>query len=61
MFFLAKLYRAVVKAVLKYGAETWILSDAMLKNHECVHVGFLQKLKCNKYRRKKEGYFWRAA
>ena len=32
MFFLEKFYRAVVKAVLLFGEETWVLSDATLKN-----------------------------
>ena len=32
MLFLEKFYRAVVKAVLLFEAETWVFLDAMLKN-----------------------------
>ena len=37
----AKFYRAVVQVVLLFGAKTWVLSAAMLKNIKGVHVGFL--------------------
>ena len=37
----AKFYRAVVQAVLLFGAETWVLTAAMLQKLEGVHVGFL--------------------
>ena len=36
-----KFYRAVVQAVLLFGAETWVLLSAMLNKIEGVHVGFL--------------------
>ena len=29
--------------MLLFGADTWVLSEAMLKNIKGVHVGFLQK------------------
>ena len=35
------LYQVVVQAVLIFGANTWVLSEAMLKKIEGVHVGFL--------------------
>ena len=38
----AKFYRAVVQAVLLFGAETWFLMAEMLQKIEGVHVGFLQ-------------------
>ena len=34
-------YRAVVQAVLLFGAKTWVLLAAMLQNIEGVQVGFL--------------------
>ena len=61
MLFLEKFYRAVVKAVLLFEAETWVFLDAMLKTLEGVHVGFLQQVIRKKDRRKKEGDWWRAA
>ena len=40
----AKFYRAVVQAVLIFGAKTWVLLAAMLKKFEGVHVGFLRQV-----------------
>ena len=40
----AMFYRAVVQAVLLFGAETWVLSEAMPHNLEGVHVGFLRQI-----------------
>ena len=37
-------YWAVVQAVLLFGAETWVLSEAMLRRLEGVHVGFLRHI-----------------
>ena len=36
-----KFYRAVVQAVLLFGAETWVLSTEMLTKIEGVHMGLL--------------------
>ena len=61
MLFLEKFYRAVVKAVLLFEAETWVFLDAMLKTLEGVHVGFLKQVKGKKDRRKNDRYWWREA
>ena len=37
-------YRAVVQAVLLFGADTWVLLAPMMKRLEEVHVGFLQQV-----------------
>ena len=34
-------YWEVVHVVLLFGAETWVLSEAMTKKLEGLHVGFL--------------------
>ena len=34
----------MVQAVLLFGAETWVLTAAMLQKLEGVHVGFLQQV-----------------
>ena len=39
-----KSYRAVVQAVLLFGAETWVLLEPMAQKLEGVHVGFLRKV-----------------
>ena len=41
---LEKLYRGVVQEVLLFGAETWVLTAAMLQKIEGVHVGFLRQV-----------------
>ena len=46
-----KFYRAVVQAVLLFGAETWVLLAAILKNIEGVHVSFLRQVTRMKARR----------
>ena len=40
----AMFYQEVVQAVLLFGAETWILSEALSRNLEGVHVGFLRHI-----------------
>ena len=37
-------YRAVVQTFLIFGAETWVLSEAISRNLEGVHVGFLRHI-----------------
>ena len=37
-------YWAVVQAVLLFGVETWVLSEAMSRKLEGVHVGFLRQI-----------------
>ena len=37
----AKFYRTLVKAVLLFGTETWVLTLAMLKKIEGINVSFL--------------------
>ena len=41
---LEKFYRVVVQAVILFGSETWVLTAALIKNLEGVHVGFLQEV-----------------
>ena len=41
---LEKFYRAVVQAVLLFGAKTWVLLVERLNNIEGVHVGFMQQM-----------------
>ena len=52
------LYQAVVQAVLIFGADTWVLSAAMLRNLEGVHVGFLIQMTGQKAKRQRDGT-WR--
>ena len=40
----AMFYRAVVQTVLLFGAETWVLSEATLRNLEGLHIGFLRQI-----------------
>ena len=40
----ASFYRAVVKAILLYGSETWVLSESMAKRIEGTHTEFLQMI-----------------
>ena len=40
----AKLYRAVVQAVLLFGAKTWVLMAEMLNKLDGVHLGFLRQV-----------------
>ena len=39
---LKKFYRAVVQAVLLFGAKTWVLSAAMLSMMEGLQLGFMR-------------------
>ena len=50
---LEKFYRMVVRVVLVFGLETWVMLASMSKHIEGVHVGFLQKLWEEKARRQK--------
>ena len=40
----ASFYRAVVQAVLLFGAESWVLTETMLQKLEGVHVDFLRQV-----------------
>ena len=40
----AMFYRAVVQKFLIFGVENWVLSEAMSRNLEGVHVGFLRQI-----------------
>ena len=53
-----KFYRAVVQAVLLFGAENWGMLTAMAKKLEGVHVGFLRQVTGMKAKRQKDGS-WR--
>ena len=37
-------YRALVQAVLLFGYETWVISEAMEKKVEGIHMGFLRHI-----------------
>ena len=41
---LEKFYRAVVQAVLLFGADTWVLMDTMSQRLEGVHVSLLRQV-----------------
>ena len=51
----AMFYRAVVQAVLLFGAETWVLYEAMSRNLEGAHVGFLRQITGQRVVRKRDG------
>ena len=51
-------YWAVVQAVLLFGVETWVLSEAMSRKLEGVHVGFLRQITGKREVRGKDGT-WR--
>ena len=53
-----KFYRAVIQAVLLFGAETWVLLAPMAQRLEIVHVGFLRQVTKLKAKRLRDG-FWR--
>ena len=40
----AMFYRAVVQKFLIFGVENWVLSEAMSRKREGVHVGFLRQI-----------------
>ena len=46
-----KFYRAVVRAVILFGSETWVLTALMLQKLEGVHVIFLRQVTGMKARR----------
>ena len=41
---LAKFYRAVVQAVILFGADTWVLMETMSQRIEGEHVSFLRQV-----------------
>ena len=41
---LESFYRAVVKAILLYGSETWVLLASMTNNIEGTHTEFLRMI-----------------
>ena len=51
----AMFYQAVVQSVLLFGAETWVLSDAMSRKLEGVRVGFLRQITRQRSVRQKDG------
>ena len=53
---LEKFYRALVQAVLMFGAETWVLTEIMSQSIEGAHVGLLRQVTCKNSMRKSEGY-----
>ena len=53
-------YWAVVKAVLLFGAEIWVLLTVMYRKLEGVHVGFLGQVRGQKSKRERAGN-WRSA
>ena len=48
------LYRAVVQAVLLFGAESCVFSAEIYWNLEGVHVGFLRQMTGHKAKRQRE-------
>ena len=54
----ANFYRAVIHAVLLFGADTWVLSAPMVQRLEGVHVGFLRQVNKLKAKRLRDGS-WR--
>ena len=54
-------YRAVVQSVLLLGEETWVLSEAMSRNLEGVHVGLLRQIMGPRAVQQEDGTWWRVA
>ena len=54
----AMFYRALVQTVLLFGAETWVLSEAVSRKLEGVHVGFLRQITGQRAVRQEDGT-WR--
>ena len=52
-------YRIVVQVVFLFGVDTWVLSEAMSRNLEGVHVGFLRYITGKKEKRQRDGT-WRS-
>ena len=51
-------YRAVIQAVLIFGVGTWVLSDAISRKLDGVHMGFLNKITVNREVQQRDGT-WR--
>ena len=51
----AMFYRAVVQSVLLFGVETWVLSEAMSRQLEGVHVDLLRRITRQGEMRQKDG------
>ena len=51
----------VVQEVLLFGAETWVLLEAMSRNLEGVHVGFLRQIMGQRKVQRKDGTWRRVA
>ena len=51
-------YRVFVQTVLLFGAETWVLSEAVSRKLEGVHVGFLRQITGQRAVRQEDGT-WR--
>ena len=54
----AMFYRLVVHTVLLFGADTWVFSEAVSRNMEGVHVGFLRRITVHRAVRQEDGT-WR--
>ena len=54
-------YRAVVQLVLLFGADTWVLSEAVSRKIEGVHMGFLRRIMRKRAVRQKYGTWWQVA
>ena len=57
---LKNIYRAVVQAVLLFGAETWVLTERMFRLLEVMHVSFLRQSTRKQATRRRYGS-WRQA
>ena len=53
---LAKFYRAVVQAVLLFGAETWVLTETMIQRLEGAHVSFLRQVTRKQAMQRRDGF-----
>ena len=47
----ALFYRAEIQALLLFGLESWVLSDAMIQEVEGTHVGFIRNITGKRERR----------
>ena len=57
----AMFYWAVVQAVLLFGVETWVLSEAMSRKLEGINMGFLRQIMGQRAVRRKERNWRKAA
>ena len=57
----AKLYRAVIQAVVLFGAENWVLSAPMAQRLKGVRVGFLRQVTNIKKKILKDGLWQKVA